>query len=67
MTGSRPPIDAEQGKAWIAEGESAARTGAPIESNPYDGHDEQVQRLLWLRGYLRSAEASVRATVRRWA
>jgi hypothetical protein len=63
MTGSRGPIDAEQGRAWIAEGESAARAGAPIEANPYDGREEQVQRL---RGYLRTAESSTSPT-RRWA
>ncbi|MCW2502013.1 MAG: hypothetical protein JWO79_297 [Actinomycetia bacterium] len=55
MSGERQPIDTEQGKAWIAEGERAARTGAPIDSNPYDGREEQVPRLLWLRGYLCSA------------
>lgn len=67
MSGSRPSIDAEQGKAWIAEGERAARSGAPIEDNPYDGREEQVQRLLWLRGYLRSAESGAGSPTRRWA
>ena len=52
MSGESQPIDAEQGRAWVEEGERAARTGAPIESNPYDGREEQVPRLLWLRGYL---------------
>ena len=56
MSGERQPIDSEQGRAWIAEGEHAAATGAPIDSNPYDGREEQVPRLLWLRGYMTSAK-----------
>jgi hypothetical protein len=54
-TGNRRPIDADQGRAWVAEGEHAARVGQPIESNPYGGREEQVPRLLWLRGYLYTA------------
>jgi hypothetical protein len=67
MSRTRPSIDAEQGKAWIAEGERAARSGAPIEDNPYDGREEQVQRLLWLRGYLRSTGPGAAGPTRRWA
>jgi hypothetical protein len=65
MSSSRPqvdrqPIDAEQGRAWVAEGEHAALAGAPIESNPYDGRGQQVPRLLWLRGYLYTCAVSAR-------
>jgi len=58
-TGNRQSIEVDQGRAWVAEGERAARGGEPIESNPYEGRGQQVPRLLWLRGYLytvRSAE-----------
>jgi hypothetical protein len=51
-----PSIQADQGRAWVAEGERAARGGEPIESNPYDGREQQIPRLLWLRGF--SAEAA---------
>jgi hypothetical protein len=66
MTGSRQPIDAEQGRAWVAEGERAAQVGAPIESNPYDGREQQVPRLLWLRGYLCSSSVATRLAGPRW-
>jgi hypothetical protein len=66
MPAERTPIDAEQGRAWDAEGERAARTGAPIDSNPYDGTEDQVPRLLWLRGYLFSSPAASRIGEVRW-
>jgi hypothetical protein len=66
MSGESQSIDAEQGRAWVAEGERAAKTGAPIESNPYDGRGEQVPRLLWLRGYLCSSSVTGRISEPRW-
>lgn len=53
MAGSKSPINADRGMAWIAEGARAARVGEPVEANPYQGREEQVPRLLWLRGYTR--------------
>lgn len=66
-TGNRQSIEADQGRAWVAEGERAARGGEPIESNPYDGRGEQVPRLLWLRGYLYSRGTPARAAEPRWS
>jgi hypothetical protein len=54
-TGNRPSIEADQGRVWVAEGERAARGGEPIESNPYEGREQQVPRLLWLRGFYTAA------------
>jgi hypothetical protein len=53
--GNRQSIEADQGRAWVAEGERAARGGKPIESNPYAGRDQQIPRLLWLRGFMCAA------------
>ena len=53
--GNRQSIEADQGRAWVAEGERAARGGKPIESNPYEGREQQIPHLLWLRGFLCAA------------
>jgi hypothetical protein len=66
ITGERQSIGADQAKAWVAEGERAARVGDPIESNPYEGRDEQLPRLMWLRGYLYTSEAAPPPSPPRW-
>jgi hypothetical protein len=65
-TGMRRSIDADQGRVWLAEGERAARTGEPIESNPYAGRGQQVPRLLWLRGYLYTCTVAARGAEPGW-
>jgi hypothetical protein len=66
MIGRRKPIDEDQGRAWVAEGERAARLGDPIESNPYNGAEEQLPRLMWLRGYLFTSNTAAPTPAPHW-